>query len=138
MAMSSPLVHLDGQCRVIANGATTHLDNPACVKLDYAAAWYSWMIPPSTSRRPMSLSDRRAVNTGRKRWRPTIPESDRAGPEASPRKPAGGRIGVKGAHRNERMDRDPPQGAGRRSLQAFRLPGVWAGLVDALQDPHPP
>src|ERR1039458_9263101 len=63
MAMSSPLVHLDGQCRVIANGATRGLDNPACVKLDYAAAWYSWMIPPSTSRRPMSLSDRRAEVT---------------------------------------------------------------------------
>ena len=42
---------------MIANGATRGVDNPAGVKLDYAAAWYSWMSPPSTSWRPMSLSD---------------------------------------------------------------------------------
>jgi hypothetical protein len=48
---------------VIANGATRGVDNPADVKLDYAVAWYLWMIPPSTSRRPMSLSDQRVEVT---------------------------------------------------------------------------
>jgi hypothetical protein len=42
---------------VTANLAARGVDNSADVKLDYAAAWYSWMIPPSTSRRPMSLND---------------------------------------------------------------------------------
>ena len=64
-----PLVHLDGQCRVTANGATRGLDNPACVKLDYAAAWYSWMSPPSTSRRPTSLNDGGAEVTALSRCR---------------------------------------------------------------------
>ena len=42
---------------VIANGGARGVDNTAGVKLDYAAAWYSWMSPPSTSRRPTSLND---------------------------------------------------------------------------------
>ncbi len=40
-----------------ANGAARGVDNRADMKLDYAAAWYSWMIPPSTSWRAMSLND---------------------------------------------------------------------------------
>jgi len=48
---------------VTANGATRGVDISASEKLDYAAAWYSWMIPPSTSRRPMSLNDEAAEVT---------------------------------------------------------------------------
>ena len=35
---------------MIANGATRGLDNPASVKLDYAVAWYSWMIPEGSKK----------------------------------------------------------------------------------------
>jgi len=104
---------------VIANGATRGADNSASVKLDYAAAWYSWMIPPSTSRRPTSLSDRRAEVTSLAGagtwppWRETAARTATAGSRAET-------VPAKGAP--DRARRDANAEASKLALDADTAP----------------
>ena len=113
---------------MIANGATRGADNSASVKLDYAAAWYSWMIPPSTSRRPTSLSDRRAEVTSLAGagtwppWRETAARTATAGSRAET-------VPAKGAP--DRARRDANAEASKLALDADTAPApVLSGDPD--------